>query len=126
MTKAEAYEKAWRLGYKGDFSLVDQIYHPEYSTFEDTTGVTANLDDDKTVVLSLNSSVIIGPYKCVSESGDLLNIQAYSMFKEAEIFRSFTTYATYREGKIITQKIVSEELDYDPSEGQDWNWEDCE
>jgi len=126
MTKAEAYEKAWRLGYKGDFSLVDQIYHPEYSTFEDTTGITANLDDDKTVVLSLNSSVIIGPYKCVSESGDLLNIQAYSMFKEAEIFRSFTTYATYREGKIITQKIVSEELDYDPSEGQDWNWEDCE
>ena len=121
MTKAEAYEKAWRLGYKGDFSLVDQIYHPEYSTFEDTTGITANLDDDKTVVLSLNSSVIIGPYKCVSESGDLLNIQAYSMFKEAEIFRSFTTYATYREGKIITQKIVSEELDYDPSEGQDWN-----
>ena len=126
MTKAEAYEKAWRLGYKGDFSLVDQIYHPEYSTFEDTTGITANLDDDKTVVLSLNSSVIIGPYKCVSESGDLLNIQAYSMFKEAEIFHSFTTYATYREGKIITQKIVSEELDYDPSEGQDWNWEDCE
>ena len=126
MTKAEAYEKAWRLGYKGDFSLVDQIYHPEYSTFEDTTGITANLDDDKTVVLSLNSSVIIGPYKCVPESGDLLNIQAYSMFKEAEIFRSFTTYATYREGKIITQKIVSEELDYDPSEGQDWNWEDCE
>ena len=126
MTKAEAYEKAWRLGYKGDFSLVDQIYHPEYSTFEDTTGITANLDDDKTVVLSLNSSVIIGPYKCVSESGDLLNIQAYSMFKEAEIFRSFTTYATYREGKIITQKIISEELDYDPSEGQDWNWEDCE
>ncbi|MBT6726709.1 MAG: hypothetical protein HOA75_08095 [Deltaproteobacteria bacterium] len=126
MTKAEAYEKAWRLGYKGDFSLVDQIYHPEYSTFEDTTGITANLDDDKTVVLSLNSSVIIGPYKCVSESGDLLNIPAYSMFKEAEIFRSFTTYATYREGKIITQKIVSEELDYDPSEGQDWNWEDCE
>ena len=126
MTKAEAYEKAWRLGYKGDFSLVDHIYHPEYSTFEDTTGITANLDDDKTVVLSLNSSVIIGPYKCVSESGDLLNIQAYSMFKEAEIFRSFTTYATYREGKIITQKIVSEELDYDPSEGQDWNWEDCE
>ena len=126
MTKAEAYEKAWRLGYKGDFSLVDQIYHPEYSTFEDTTGITANLDDDKTVVLSLNSSVIIGPYKCVSESGDLLNIQAYSMFKEAEKLRSFPTYATYREGKIITQKIISEELDYDPSEGQNWNWEDYE
>ena len=124
MAKAEAYEKAWRLGYKGDFSLVDQIYHPHYSAFEDTTGITANLEDDKTVVLSLSSAVIIGPYKCLSESEDYLSIQAYSMFKEVEIFRSFTTYATYKEGKIITQKTASEEIDYDPSEGQDWNWED--
>ena len=29
MTKAEAFEKAWRLGFKGDFSLVDEIYHPD-------------------------------------------------------------------------------------------------
>ena len=76
------------------------------------------------MVLSLSSTVVIGPYKCVSESEDHLSIQAYSMFKEVEIFRSFTTYATYEEGKIITQKTASEELDYDPSEGQDWNWED--
>ena len=34
MTKAEAYDKAWRLGAKGDFLLVDQIYHPDYSSFE--------------------------------------------------------------------------------------------
>ena len=30
MTKAEAYDKAWRLGRKGDFSLVDEIYHQNY------------------------------------------------------------------------------------------------
>ena len=116
-------KKLGRLGNKGDFSLVDQIYHPQYSAFEDTTGITANLEDDKTVVLSLSSAVIIGPYKCLSEREDYLSIQAYSMFKEVEIFRSFTTYATYKEGKIITQKTASEELDYDSSEGQDWNWE---
>ena len=40
MTKAEAYEKAWRLGWKsGDFSLVDQIYHPDYSLW--TTGLVS-------------------------------------------------------------------------------------
>ena len=50
MTKAETYERAQRLGYKVDFSLVDEIYHPEYSAFEYTTGITANLEDDKTVV----------------------------------------------------------------------------
>ena len=108
MTKAETYERTWRLGYKGDFFLVNEIYHPEYSAFEDTTGITANLENEKTVVLSLSGSVIIGPYMCVSESEDLLRIQAYSMLREAEIFRSFTTEATYREGRIITQKTISE------------------
>ena len=105
---------------------MNQIYHPEFSAFEDTTGITANIEDDKTMVLSLSGSVMIGPYKCVYESEDLLRIQAYSMLREAEIFRSFTTEATYREGRIITQKTISEELNHDPSKGQDWRWEDYE
>ena len=29
MTRAEAFEKAWRLAMKGDFTLVDEIYHPD-------------------------------------------------------------------------------------------------
>ena len=33
---------------------------------------------------------------------------------------------TYRDGKILKQETVSEPLDYDPSEGQDWYWEDYE
>ena len=31
MTKAEKFEKAWRLEFKEDFSLVDEIYHPDYN-----------------------------------------------------------------------------------------------
>ena len=30
MTRAEAFDKAWRLAFKGDFSLYDEIYHPEF------------------------------------------------------------------------------------------------
>ena len=62
------------------------------------------------MVLSLSGSLSFSPFKCISESEDLLHIQAYSMLREAEIFRSFTTEATYREGRIITQKTISEEL----------------
>ena len=29
MTKADAFKKAWRLGFKRDFSLVDEIFHPD-------------------------------------------------------------------------------------------------
>ena len=33
---------------------------------------------------------------------------------------------TYKNGKIITQESIPVELDYDSSEGQDWNWKDYE
>ena len=39
MTKVEAYEWAWDLAMKGDFSLVDQIYHPDYKSFDLRTGI---------------------------------------------------------------------------------------
>jgi len=29
-------------------------------------------------------------------------------------------------GKVINQQTVREKLDYDPNEGQDWNWKDYE
>ena len=42
MTKAEAYDKAWRLGLKGDFSLYDKIVHSDYESINQ--GVTINRD----------------------------------------------------------------------------------
>ena len=33
MTRAEAFDKAWRIGAKKkDFSFVDEIYHADYSS----------------------------------------------------------------------------------------------
>ena len=124
MTKAETYEQAWRLGFKGDFSQVDSLYHPEYSAIDHTTSIKSNLNDDKVVVSTLSDSIVLGAYEVVSESKENLTIRVYSRFKNYEIYRCTTTQATYRDGKIITQKTDGRELDYDPSEGQDWNWED--
>ena len=43
MTRAEAFDKAWRLGAKEkDFSFVDEIYHADYSSsdvFTDVKGI---------------------------------------------------------------------------------------
>ena len=124
MTKAETYEQAWRLGFKGDFSQVDSLYHPEYSAIDHTTSIKSNLNDDKVVVSTLSDSIVLGAYEVVSESKEKLTIRVYSRFKNYEIYRCTTTQATYRDGKIITQKTDGRELDYDPSEGKDWNWED--
>ena len=124
MTKAEAYEKAWRLGFKRDFSQFDSLYHPEYSAIDHTTSIKSNLNDDKVVVSTLSDSIVLGAYEVVSESEENLTIRVYSRFKDYEIYRCATTQATYKDGKIFTQKTDGRELDYDPSEGQDWNWED--
>ena len=126
MTKTESYEQAWRLGFKGEFSQVDKLYHPDYSTIDFTTGIKSNLNDDKVVVSTLSDAVVLGAYEVVSESEEDLTIRVYSRFKHYEIFRCAITYATYRDGKIITQKTDSRELDCDPSEDKDWNWEKYE
>ena len=67
MTKAEAYEKAWRLGFKRDFSQFDSLYHPEYSAIDHTTSIKSNLNDDKVVVSTLSDTTILGAYEVVSK-----------------------------------------------------------
>ena len=45
MTKAETFIEAWRLAAREeDFSLVDKIYHPDYSSFDYIAGVEVNLE----------------------------------------------------------------------------------
>ena len=126
MTRAEAFDKAWRLGIKGDFSLVDEIYHPDYKALDAYSGVEVNLEADKEVASTLGD-LLIGTYPVVlSEDENFLRIHRYNRHLGAEIFASVTTSITYKDGLIITQQTEVEELDYDPSEGQDWNWEDYE
>ena len=126
MTKGEAYLRAWKLGFKGDFSEINEIYHPEYSAIDDATGVKVNLNMDKTIGSELGKSMIIGPQTILFEDENKVKIQTFDKYKDADIFQIITSEITYKDGKIITQKTVARELDYDPSEGQDWNWEEYE
>ena len=62
MTRTQAFDKAWRIAFKEkDFSLVNEIYHPEYSAYDDRTGTDVNLEADKTVVLTLKETITFGP-----------------------------------------------------------------
>ena len=125
MTKAEQFEKAWRIAVKeNDFVLVDEIYHSEYSAFDNNAGVEVNLKAYKIAVSTIREMLVVGPSQILFENNNFLRLQRLMMFKEAEIFASVITSITYKDGKIITQETVRKELDHDPSEGQDWNWED--
>ena len=132
MTKAGAYEKAWRLGFKRDFSLADEIYHPDYKTYDYRTGIEANIEDDKVIVSSRNQTTTIGPFKTIFENENFVCIECFIRRHYDELCESNPDYMArmtaihYKNNKIIEQKTNAQLLDFDPSEGQDWSWEDYE
>jgi hypothetical protein len=128
MTKAEAYEKAWTLGFRGDFSMVDQIYHPKYRAIQKNINVEVDLDSDKIVVSTISEYNTPGPVRVIFENDDFLLIERYfkSTLTETPAFNVGMTAVKYLDGKIITQETIGERDLPDPSEGEDWNWEDYE
>ena len=125
MTKAELFIQAWELVItKEDSSLVDKIYHPDYSSFDPVAGVEVNLESDKQVMLTLRHDLILTIPMSISETDDVVRLQRYNRYRDINIFNLITITVQYKDGMIVSQESVIEELDYDPSEGQDWNWED--
>ena len=57
MAYAEEYDKALWLGSNSDFSLVDKIYHANYSAYNYRVGVEVNLEMDKVVIVTLGENV---------------------------------------------------------------------
>ena len=75
-------------------------------------------------MLTLRHDLILTRSISVSESDDLVRLQRYNRYRDIDIFNLVTTSVHYKDGKIVSQESVIEELDKDPSEDQDWNWED--
>ena len=129
MTKVEAFEKAWLLAFKqDDLSLFDEIYHPDYLATDPTTGITVNLEDEKLVLSTYSEDYILGLFRIVYESDDFLCLHRYVKGNKSSdpIYYAIVFMIKYKAGLILTQESVREPLDQDPSEGQDWNWEDYE
>ena len=53
-------------------------------------------------------------------------IHQYSKIANAEMFYSVMTAIKFKNAKVIYKQANWHELEEDPSEGQDWNWEDYE
>lgn len=119
MTKTEAYDKAWRLGRKGDFSLVDEIYHQNYKSIDYRTGIQANIEDDKVIVSTLGESVVFGPSKAPFEGEDFVCVEGFTK-RQLNVndpsYGIMMTALSYQDGKIVSQKTVSSDLDFDPSD----------
>ena len=124
MTKAKQFETAWRQLCRGDFTLLDEITDPNYQA--KSQEIIVDFEAYKGIIKALTESIIIGPFRLIYEADEFLCVHRYSKFRNAEIFDASITAVSYKDQKIISQESRREELDYDPSEGQDWNWEDYE
>ena len=124
MTKAEVFDKATKLAMKGDLALYDEILHPDYESMNQR--VRINRDMSKSILSENGPLFTVGPMQKIYENEEFVCIHRYSRVANTEIFNSVMTAITYKNGKVVNQQTVREELDYDPSEGQDWNWEDYE
>ena len=128
MTKAEQFDRAWKLGLKGYFSLVDKIYHSEYRAVHKSLDVEVDIEADKIVISTYSKLMIFGPFHVIFENEEFLCLErnVRMMVEGQPIYNTLITAITYNDGKIITQESVGERVQTDPSEGQDWNWEDYE
>ena len=122
MTKAEAFDKATRLAMKGDLNLYDEIVHSHYESMNQQ--VPVNKEMSKSILSGIGDLITVGPMQKIYESEEFVCIHRYSRVANADVFNSVMTAIKYKNGKVVNQQTVREELDYDPSEGQDWNWED--
>ena len=89
MTRTEAWEKEWRLVAKEkDYSLVDEIYHPDYKAVGSITGIEVNLAADKEAHLALVEHLKVAPAKTVDEGNNLLYIYRDCKYREEDILMS--------------------------------------
>ena len=124
MNKAEAFDKATRLAMEGDLKLYDEIVHSDYESMNQQ--VSVNKEMSKSILSGIGNLITVGPMQRIYENEEFVCIHRYSRVANTEFFNSVMTAITYKNGKVVNQQTVREELDYDPSDGQDWKWEDYE
>ncbi len=128
MTKAEEFEKAWRLAYtKKDYSLIKPLLHPQYRMFDHRMGMVMDFETEKSLIETLSPFLTMGPWKILYENDDVYVARLFSKHSDKEPrFLAIMATANLQDGKLIYAEIVREVLDFDPSEESDWNWEDYE
>ena len=86
--------------------------------------VPVNKEMSKSILSGIGNLITVGPMYRIYENEEFVCIHRYSRVANANVLNSVMTAITYKNGKVVNQQTVREELGYDPSEGQDWNWED--
>ena len=83
MTKAEEFDKARRLAYKGDFSLVEKLYHPDCKHFDHRVGLEVNLDMQSALMTAYENTTLVH----FGLSMKMKNFYAYNAMSEMKVLK---------------------------------------
>ena len=81
--KAEEFDKARRLAYKGDFSLVEKLYHPDCKHFDHRVGLEVNLDMQSALMTAYENTTF-GPFRVIYK---MKNFYAYNAISEMKVLK---------------------------------------
>ena len=126
MTRGEEFERLqFRATREKNDSLLESLFHPD-RTYESNLVPTQLKGKGEEHIMweTLIEEIDTGTQKVIYEDKDHVHVHKYYKLKNTEVFYSVILRATYRDGKIVHTQEEYEDLDYDPSEGQSWTWED--
>jgi len=128
MSIGEKSLEAWPRAYaKKDYSLIEPLLHPDYLCHDYRMGIELNFESEKVLIETLSDFFAMCHRKILYENENILVISWFSKHNEVPPrYVATMTTDTIKDKKLFYRHIIREFLDYDPSEGQDWNWEDYE
>ena len=104
---------------RGDFSLVEKLYHPDCTHFDYRMGMELNFDM-QSAVMSAYENITFGPYRVIYENTNFLCIHCYvrNSFTREPDYLAMISGIHYIDDKVIRHETRRKDLDYDPSEIQ--------
>ena len=107
-----------RLGFNGDSSLADKIYHTDYPVYDCCAGVEVDLEMDKVVITTLGKNVTQGKMRVIFEDSKFLCMErTFKSMQTGEPVFSIGIYTvTYQSSLISTAESAIENYALDPKE----------
>ena len=127
MSKLNELRKAHKMAHKGNFSLMDKIYHQDFRGYDPRVSSWINYEEHKILLPTIQKVIKGGKSRIIFENEEFLCFEVFRKHLEVENdFIVTIAGVKYKNNEIIEMESLNENLDFDPSEGQDWNWEDYE
>ena len=73
----------------------------------------------------MGKEILVGKSRVIFENEEFLCFEVFRKYLNIDFIATMVA-VKYKDNKVIEIESLNEELNQDPSEGQDWNWEDYE